>query len=103
MKTKSLTESFHSLAMKSLSLFLEPNNFKDAMTGPEAPLWKPVADDEIASHYKNDTWTLVPLPAGAICIPSCCDFKALIISIPLLLLCVLTHSTSLLPSLLDAT
>ena len=61
--------------MKSLSLFLEPKNFKDAMTGPEAPLWKPVADEEIASHYKNDTWTLAPLPAGAICIPSGWDFR----------------------------
>ena len=45
------------------------------MKGPEAPLWKPVADDEISSHYKNDTWTLVPSSPGAICIPSGWDFK----------------------------
>jgi|688.fasta_scaffold499771_2 hypothetical protein len=74
METKP-TESFHSLAMKALSLFLESKNFKEAMNGPEASLWKPVADDEISSHYKNVTWTLVPLPAGAICIPSGWDFK----------------------------
>lgn len=61
--------------MKALSLFLEPKNFKEAMNGPEASLWKPVADDEISSHYKNGTWTLVPLSAGAVCIPSGWDFK----------------------------
>ena len=75
MEANPTIESFHSLAMKFLSFFLEPKNYKEAMNGPEAPLWKPVADDEISSHYKNDTWTLVPSSPGAICIPSGWDFK----------------------------
>jgi hypothetical protein len=63
------------LALKSVSLFYEPRSFKDAMDGPDSIHWKKVADDEIFSHAKNNTWTLTPLPSHHVCIPSGWDFK----------------------------
>ena len=55
------------LALKSMSLFYEPRSFKVAM---DSIHWKKVADDEIFSHAKNNTWTLTPLPSHHVCIPS---------------------------------
>lgn len=55
------------LALKSMSLFYEPRSFKVAM---DSIHWKKVADDEIFSHAKNNTWTLTPLPPHHVCIPS---------------------------------
>jgi hypothetical protein len=63
------------LALKSVSLFYEPRSFKDAMDGPDSIHWKKVADDEIFSHAKNNTWNLTPLSSHQICIPSGWDFK----------------------------
>ena len=60
------------LALKSMSLFYEPRSFKVAM---DSIHWKKVADDEIFSHAKNNTWTLTPLPPHHVCIPSGWDFK----------------------------
>ena len=45
------------------------------MEGPDSIHWKNVADDEINSHAKNNTWTLTPLPPNRVCIPSGWDFK----------------------------
>ena len=35
------------------------------MTGPEAPLWKEVVNNEIESIMQNHTWELVDLPPGS--------------------------------------
>jgi hypothetical protein len=66
---------FISMALKSSSLFYEPKTFREAVDGPEGTLWKQAADNEMSSHIKNETWTLVPLPPGRECIPSGWDFK----------------------------
>ena len=42
----------------------EPQNFKEAMSTPEAPLWKKVVNSEIESILQNHTWELVDLPLG---------------------------------------
>ena len=36
----------------------------DALSSPEGALWKAAVEEEIASHQKNGTWELVPLPPG---------------------------------------
>ena len=43
----------------------KPQNFKEAMSIPEAPLWKETIYSEIESIFKNHTWKLVDL------LPSC--------------------------------
>ena len=45
------------------------------MMSHEAKFWKEVADEEMAAHVKNNTWTLTPLPPGKVCIPSGWNFK----------------------------
>ncbi|CAH1418453.1 unnamed protein product [Lactuca virosa] len=37
----------------------EPNNYKEAMAGPESAKWKEVMDSEIQSMYDNQVWNLV--------------------------------------------
>ena len=41
----------------------------------DGQLWKAAADEEIASHHTNNTWTVTPLPPGKDCIPSGWNFK----------------------------
>ena len=43
----------------------EPQNFKEAITGPEAHLWKEAVNNEIESIMQNHTWELVDLPPGS--------------------------------------
>jgi len=42
----------------------EPQSFKEAMSGPEAPLWKEAINSEVESILQNHTWELVDLPPG---------------------------------------
>jgi hypothetical protein len=42
----------------------EPQSFKEAMSMPEAPLWKEAVNSEIKSILQNHTWELVDLPPG---------------------------------------
>ena len=37
----------------------EPNNYKEAMAGPESAKWKEAIDKEIQSMYDNQVWNLV--------------------------------------------
>lgn len=72
----SKTSDITSLAFHAHTLiFYEPKSFKEAMASEESELWKLAADDEIRSHHKNNTWTIVPLPEGRTCIPSGWNFK----------------------------
>lgn len=43
---------------------VEPQSYAEAMSGPDADLWKVAIDSELASLHENDTWTLTSLPAG---------------------------------------
>ena len=42
----------------------EPLTFKEAMSSPEAPLWKEAINSEVESILQNHTWELVDLPPG---------------------------------------
>jgi hypothetical protein len=42
----------------------EPQSFKEAISTPEAPLWKKTVNSEIESILQNHTWELVDLPLG---------------------------------------
>ena len=43
----------------------EPQSFNEAMSTPEAPMWKEIANSEIESIMRNHTWELVDLPLGS--------------------------------------
>ena len=43
----------------------EPQNFNEAMSSPEAPMWKEDVNSEIESIMQNHTWELVDLPLGS--------------------------------------
>jgi transposase InsO family protein len=43
----------------------EPRTFKEAMSSPEAPLWKEAVNSEVESILQNHTWELVDLPPGS--------------------------------------
>ena len=43
----------------------EPQSFKAAMTGPEAPQWKEAVNNEIESIMQNHTRELEDLPPGS--------------------------------------
>ena len=57
--TKSFGPDFITYLMES-----EPQNFKEAMSCPEAPQWKEAVNSEIESILQNHTWELVDLPPG---------------------------------------
>ena len=40
----------------------EPQSFNEAMSTPEAPMWKEAVNSEIKSIMQNHTWELVDLP-----------------------------------------
>ncbi|CAL8092418.1 unnamed protein product [Prunus armeniaca] len=42
----------------------EPQTYKEAMTSPEAPLWKEAINAKVESIMQNHTWELVDLPPG---------------------------------------
>lgn len=66
--------SFAFNAYGSISIYPEPRNFREAMEGSEGPLWKKAADEEMSSHVKKITWTVMPLSRGHMCIPSGWNF-----------------------------
>ena len=43
----------------------DPKSFRDAMYGPNGPLWVLSMDLEYKAHVKNGSWVLVPRPPGA--------------------------------------
>lgn len=43
----------------------DPKSFRDAMYGPNGPLWILSMDLEFKAHMKNGSWVLVPRPPGA--------------------------------------
>ena len=46
------------------ALVPEPGSYRKAMMSPDKHEWKAAIDKEYNSQIKNNTWTLVPLPAG---------------------------------------
>lgn len=44
-------------------IFFEPNNYEEAMKSNESELRKKPLMKK-SSHYKNNTWTMMPLPAS---------------------------------------
>lgn len=52
-----------------------PTSFKSAMESDDASNWKEACDSELESLKKNETWDLVPLPAGRKAITSKWVFK----------------------------
>ena len=40
----------------------DPQSFKEAVSGPEAPLWKEAINIEVESILHNHTWEMVDLP-----------------------------------------
>lgn len=42
----------------------EPVTYEEAVTCDQAKFWKQAIDEELHSHTKNSTWSLVPLPKG---------------------------------------
>ena len=42
----------------------DPQSFKEAVSGPEAPLWKEAINSEVESILHNHTWEMVDLPPG---------------------------------------
>ena len=53
----------------------EPQTFNEAINSADKDLWKIAMDEEMQSHYTNNTWTVVPLPSGRTCIPSGWNFR----------------------------
>ncbi len=56
-------------------LYYEPKTFKEAMASDEGEFWRKATDEEMQSHRKNNTWTIVPLPPNKTCISSGWNFK----------------------------
>ena len=42
----------------------EPENYKEAMAGPESEKWLEAIKSEMGSMYDNQVWTLVDIPEG---------------------------------------
>jgi len=53
----------------------DPPNEKVALSGPDADLWKQAMDEEMVSLLGNNTWSIVPLPAGVKPVPVKWVFK----------------------------
>ncbi len=53
----------------------EPKNLKDAMSAPDATLWKEAVNDEYDSLINNKTWSLTKLPLNRTAIKSRWIFK----------------------------
>ena len=47
----------------------EPQSYEEAIQREDAKLWKEAMDEEMASLWAHDTWTLEPLPPGVKPIP----------------------------------
>ena len=58
--SKSFGPDFIAYAIES-----EPQTFKEAMSNPEAQMWKEAINSEIESILSNHTWELVNLPPGS--------------------------------------
>jgi hypothetical protein len=53
----------------------EPKNLKDALSAPDATLWKEAVQDEYDSLINNKTWSLTKLPPNRTAIKSRWTFK----------------------------
>ena len=42
----------------------DPQSFKEAVSGPKAPLWKEAINSEVESILHNHTWEIVDFPPG---------------------------------------
>jgi hypothetical protein len=51
-------------AASNITEVYEPTDYSDAVTSPEATLWKETIAEEHNSLMVNNTWTLTPLPSG---------------------------------------
>ncbi|XP_074562940.1 putative mitochondrial protein AtMg00820, partial [Curcuma longa] len=43
---------------------MDPRTLSEALSSPDAPMWKEVVNSEIESIMNNHTWELVDLPSG---------------------------------------
>jgi Reverse transcriptase (RNA-dependent DNA polymerase) len=63
------------LASKTVTFKEEPNTHHDALSGPDAPLWRKAMDEELASLLEMNAWKLVPLPPGVKPLPCRWTYK----------------------------
>lgn len=42
---------------------VEPNDYEEAMTGPQAELWREAIDDDLQTLEKQKTWEVVNIPS----------------------------------------
>ena len=71
---KKIWPALQSVVSSYVELY-EPTDFKDAISSPEAHLWREAVNEEYASLMKNETWSLVHLPPGRTAIKSRWVFK----------------------------
>ena len=44
----------------------DPRSYREAMSRPSSEGWSPAMDEEMSAHKRNNTWTLVDRPPGAV-------------------------------------
>ena len=53
----------------------EPRTLKEALESPQAEFWKQAMDEELMSHFENETWVLEEVPPGVKALPCMWIFK----------------------------
>ena len=76
-KRKEKDSATATVSLKSLSLnsYVEPNHYQDALSSPDAAMWKEAIEDEYQSLIENETWELAQLPKGRLVIDTRWTFK----------------------------
>ena len=76
-KRKEKDSATATVSLKSLSLnsYVEPNHYQDALSSPDAAMWKEAIEDEYQSLIENETWELAQLPKGRSVIDTRWTFK----------------------------
>lgn len=76
-KRKEKDSATATVSLKSLSLnsYVEPNHYQDALSSPDAAMWKKAIEDEYQSLIENETWELAQLPKGRSIINTRWTFK----------------------------
>jgi len=66
MQTRQATQRYRG-AKSSFSAVLmepEPSSYKEAASGPDAQEWLEAVDTELKAHAIDQTWSVIPKPAG---------------------------------------
>ena len=72
---RAMTSKSFGLYFLTYLLENEPQSFNEAMSTPEAPMWKEAVNSEIESIMQNHTWELVDLPPRSKPLGCKCIFK----------------------------